>query len=348
MVGVNYLLAYLLSDWIILEREKMILAGDLGGTKAILAVFEENTGFETPLIKQSLPSRNYQNFYDLLKDFLSQHENLAINKASFGVAGPILNGVASISNLGWQIEEAKLGDILKTKQVKLLNDLESMSYSVLLLKEKDLETLNPGKPIENGNIAVLAAGTGLGEGFLVWNNGRYHAVASEGGHVDFAPRNEVEMELLRFLWKKLGHVSYERIVSGMGISNIYEFVKNYRNYQEPASLASRFQNEDPNAVITELGMAGTNPICEETLNIFLSAYGAEAGNLALKVMSTRGVFIGGGIAPKILQKFKENFFMDAFLNKGRFVNVLKNFPVKIILNQDAALIGAAHYTQLFF
>lgn len=326
----------------------MILAGDLGGTKAILAVFEENVGFETPLIKQSLPSRNFQNFYDLLKDFLSQHQKLSIKKASFGVAGPILKGVASISNLGWQIEEAKLKEILNTNQVKLLNDLESMSYGILLLKEKDLETLNPGNPIANGNIAVLAAGTGLGEAFLVWNEGHYQAIASEGGHVDFAPQNEVEMELLKFLWNKLGHVSYERVVSGIGISNIYEFVKKYRNYQEPSSLSVRFQNEDPNVVITELGMAGTNPICEETLNIFISAYGAEAGNLALKVMSTRGVFIGGGIAPKILQKFKENFFMDSFLNKGRFVNVLKNFPVKIILNQDAALIGAAHYTRLFF
>jgi glucokinase len=319
----------------------MLLAGDIGGTKTNLTLYSgEST---TPVLEESLPSRSFKNFEALLQQFLTD-KNVTIEKACLGVAGPVFNGCCEVTNLHWVIDEKKLAHTFKIQQVKFLNDLEATGYGTLCLQEADLFTVNPGKPNPTGNIAVLAAGTGLGEAFLIWENGRYRVIPSEGGHSDFAPHNEVEIELLRFLLKSHPHVSNERVISGIGFMNIYNFVKTYRNYQEPESLRQRFETEDPNAVITSQAMAG-NPVCEETLNLFMALYGSEAGNLAIKTMSTGGVYIGGGIAPKILPKFEENIFKNAFLNKGRMATILADFPIKIILNPKTALLGAAHYVR---
>lgn len=322
----------------------MLLIGDVGGTKTNLAIYEPKSRLDSPVIEQSLSSKKYPHLIDLIQDFLHSHP-YPIERACFGLAGPVLNGVGNITNLNWTIAEADIRTTLQLKVVKFLNDLEAMSYGALVLPPQDLLTLNAGQAVQGGNIAVLAAGTGLGEAFLVWEKNQYRAIATEGGHVDFAPRNEVEMALLRDLLTKYPRVSSERVLSGPGLSNIYQFLKKYRNYQEDARLASRFQLEDPNAVITELALAGQHPICEEALTLFVSLYGAEAGNIALKVMSTGGVFIGGGIAPKILPRLQQGEFMQAFMDKGRLTNVLRQMPVQVILNQKTGLIGAAHYAQ---
>lgn len=319
----------------------MLLAGDIGGTKTNLTLYSGDS--TTPVLEESLPSRSFKTFEALLEQFLAG-KNVTIEKACLGVAGPVFDGHCEVTNLFWTIDEKKLAQAFKIQKVKFLNDLEATGYGILCLKESDLFTVNPGKPNPTGNIAVLAAGTGLGEAFLIWENSRYRVIPSEGGHCDMAPHNETEIELLRFLLKSHTHVSNERVISGLGFMNIYNFVKTYRNYTEPAALRHRFETEDPNAVITAEAMAG-NPICEETLNLFMALYGSEAGNLAIKTMSTGGVYVGGGIAPKILPKFEEKNFMNAFLNKGRMANILADFPVKIILNPKTALLGAAHYVQ---
>jgi len=324
----------------------MILAGDIGGTKTLFAIYDNDTELNNPILQKSYRSQKYQNFTELLSEFLETN-TIKFDRFCFGVAGPVINGEANISNLGWRIFENELSQLFKTSNVKLLNDLEAMSYGVVKMQNHDLEIVNPGNPVPYGNIAIIAAGTGLGEGFLIWNGLHYRAIASEGGHVDFAPQDSVEVELLQYLKKQYQHVSYERVLSGMGLTNIYQFLKWYRNYQEPPELKARLESEDPNVVISELGLAGKNPICEETLNRFMIIYGAEAGNLAIKIMATNAVYIGGGIAPKILPKFKENFFIDSFLNKGRLQSVLKDIPVKVILNPYTALIGAAHYAQIY-
>lgn len=319
----------------------MLLAGDIGGTKTKLQIYSRES---TQLLsEENLPSRSFNTFDSLLHQFLAD-KNVSIEKVCLGIAGPILNGRCELTNLHWTIDEKKLADAFKIQKVKLLNDLEATGYGILSLDETDLFVVNPGKPNPGGNIAVIAAGTGLGEAFMVWENDRYRVIPSEGGHSDFAPRTDVEIELLRFLLKKHAHVSYERVLSGIGLTNIYQFVKIFRNYQEPASLLERFEKEDRNAVITELAMAG-NPVCEEALNLFMAIYGSEAGNMAIKIMASGGVYIGGGIAPKILPKFKEDIFKAAFFHKGRMADILADFPIKVITNENTALLGAAHYVQ---
>ena len=325
----------------------MILAGDIGGTKTNLAVYAADTELNVPIIEECFHSQRYDSFLALLKDFFTNNA-VQIQKACFGVAGPVINGRCSTSNISWVVDEKEIRETFNIPQVKILNDLESMGYGTLLLKDNDLKIINPGSPVEHGNIAVIAAGTGLGEAFLVWGNGRYRVIASEGGHTDFGPRNALEIELLKFLLNEFEHVSYERIVSGIGLKNIYQFLKHHQNYQEPAWLTERFAREDPNVVISESGLASRDPICEQTLQMFMSIYGAEAGNLALKVMSTGGIFIGGGIAPKILPAFNNGEFLNALFGKGRLSKVITKMPVKIILNEKTALLGAAHFAQSYF
>jgi glucokinase len=235
---------------------------------------------------------------------------------------------------------------LSIEHVFLINDLEANGYGIAELSADQIFTLSEGDARQMGNRALIAAGTGLGEGFLVWNGHHHIPYPSEGGHADYAPRNEDEIDLLRFLRQKYnGRISFERVVSGMGLSNIYEFLREVRGMEEPAWLAKRIAIEDPNAVITELALAAKSEICEKAMDMFVSAYGAEAGNLALKVLSVGGLYVGGGIAPRILEKLKDGAFMKAFIDKGRLSQLLVNMPVRVILESRSALMGAAAYAE---
>jgi glucokinase len=258
----------------------------------------------------------------------------------------VRDGRLRLTNLPWTLDSRELSASLGIQHVFLINDLEANGYGVAELADGQIYTLNEGDPSQIGNRALLAAGTGLGECFLVWNGRSHTPYPSEGGHADYAPRNEDEIDLLRFLKQKYdGRISFERVVSGMGLTNIYEFLREVRGMDEPAWLAGRIAAEDPNAVITELALAAKSEICVKAMDMFVSAYGAEAGNLALKILSAGGLYVGGGIAPRIIEKLKDGAFMKAFADKGRMSQLLINMPVRIILESRAALMGAAAYGE---
>jgi glucokinase len=269
-----------------------------------------------------------------------------VTAACFGVPGPVRDGRLRLTNLPWTLDSHELSAGLGIQHVFLINDLEANGYGVAELSDGQVYTLSKGDPSQTGNRALLAAGTGLGEGYLVWNGHSHVPFPSEGGHADYAPRNEDEIDLLRYLKQKYnGRISFERVVSGMGLTNIYEFLREVRGLEEPAWLTTRMAAEDPNAVITELALAAKSEICEKAMDMFVSAYGAEAGNLALKVLSVGGLYVGGGIAPRILDKLKDGTFMKAFTDKGRLSQLLVNMPVRIILESRSALLGAAAYAE---
>jgi glucokinase len=320
----------------------MILAGDIGGTKTNLAYFTVQDGQLQRGPMKSYPSKDYASLKDILKQFQSEN-TIKVELAAFDVAGPVVNGRCEVTNLPWVVDSHELGKELGLKAVGLINDLEATSYGTLRLTESDKLLLNAGSKQEHAAIAVIAAGTGLGEGGLIWNGSNYQALPSEGGHSDFAPRNELEMELLRYLLTKHKRVSYERVVSGMGIVNLYQFFRTQVRYPEPQWLTNEMASDDAAAAISKAAASGKDDACVKTMELFVSIYGAEAGNLALKLLSTAGVYIGGGIAPKILPMLQQSTFMDSFTNKGRFSSLLKNMPVYVILNDKAALLGAAHY-----
>lgn len=323
----------------------MLLAGDIGGTKTVLAVYDHDHGLGAPLATATFPSGSYPSLEAVVQAFLKTHD-YPIEHASFGVAGPVLAGRAEVTNLPWKMSEAGMASELNFRAVKLLNDLESIAYAVPHLAPADLHAVNVGKAVEGGAIAVVAPGTGLGEAFLTYENGRYRAHPSEGGHASFAPNDPQQLELLRYLQQRLGHVSCERVCSGLGLPNIYAFLKDSGFAEEPSWLAEKLAaSKDHTPVIVEsaLDTARPCPLCITTLRLFVAILGAEAGNMALKVLSTGGVYIGGGIPPRILPVLEQQDFMQAFLNKGRFADMLQRMPVNIILNPKAALLGAASY-----
>ncbi len=322
----------------------MILAGDVGGTKVHLALYDFIDGKLKHNRDERYPAREYSGLEEIVKEFLSADK---VTAACFGVPGPVRDGRLRLTNLPWTLDSRDLAAGLGIQHVFLINDLEANGYGVAELSADQIFTLSEGDPGQIGNRALIAAGTGLGEGILAWN-GRIHVpYPSEGGHVDYAPRNEDEIDLLRFLKQKYnGRISFERVVSGMGMTNIYDFLREVRGVEEPAWLAQRIADAaDPNTVITELALAAKSEICEKTLEMFVSAYGAEAGNLALKVLSVGGMYVGGGIGPRILEKLKDGTFMRAFTDKGRLSQLLINMPVRIILESRAALMGAAAYAE---
>ncbi|MGD0801303.1 MAG: glucokinase [Terracidiphilus sp.] len=321
----------------------MILAGDVGGTKVHLALYDFIDGKLKYSHEERYAAKDYSGLEEIVKEFLGAHE---VTAACFGVPGPVRDGRLRLTNLPWTLDSRELSVTLGITHVFLINDLEANGYGVAELTADQVYTLSEGDSSQIGNRALIAAGTGLGEGMLIWNGHAHVPFPSEGGHTDFAPRNEDEIDLLRFLKQKYnGRISQERVVSGMGLSNVYEFLREVRGIDEPASLAKRMAKEDPNAVITELALAAKSEICEKTLDMFVSAYGSEAGNLALKLLSVGGVYIGGGIAPRILEKLKDGTFIKAFTDKGRLSQLLINMPVKIILESRAALLGAAAYAE---
>jgi glucokinase len=258
----------------------------------------------------------------------------------------VRNGRLKLTNLPWELDSRVLAQKLDINHLFLINDLEANGYGIPELSADKIFTLSVGDPSAAGNRGLIAAGTGLGEAVLVWNGKAHVPMASEGGHTDFAPRNEDEIDLLRYLKRTLnGRVSYERVVSGLGIANLYAFLRDEKGMSEPPWLKERMANEDPNAVIGELAESGESDLCVRTLEMFISSYGAEAGNLALKILSVGGIFIGGGIAPKILNLIRKGGFMQAFTDKGRLSALLEKTPVYIILESRAALIGAASYAE---
>jgi glucokinase len=298
-----------------------------------------------PLVEKTFSSARYRNLESLVREFLSEVD-LKVDRAAFGVAGPVVGGRVTTTNLPWEIDEEHLRRVLNLSSVRLLNDLEAIAQAIPLLKRRDLHTLNAGRAVKGGAIALIAPGTGLGEAFLTWDGLRYRAHPSEGGHVGFAPANRLEAELLQYLRDRhqFDHVSYERVCSGLGIPTIYAFLKDQGQAEEPTWLTEQLaaaKDRTPVIVNAAVDKKRTCELCVSTLNIFVSVLGAEAGNLALKVLATGGVYVGGGIPPRILSALENGRFMEAFVRKGRMSGLLARMPVKVILNPKAALLGAA-------
>jgi glucokinase len=319
------------------------LAGDIGGTKTILALFTRDKGPLQPLYEKSYASSSYPGLDAIIEDFLAGANASAVT-ACFGVAGPVRQGRAVITNLPWQPDTAMLQASHNFSRVTLINDLVATGYALPLLQHSDLFTINRGLKTDEGALGIIAPGTGLGEVIFAWDGARYLAVASEGGHADFAPASEMESRLLDFLRNRYGHVSYDRICSGRGFPAIYDFLKSVGRFEEPDRLREELAAaEDPAPVIVSGALDAANhcAICRKTLELFVTILGAEAGNLALKGLTTGGMYLGGGIPPKILPFLAGETFMRSFTSKGRMSYLLTDMPVTVILNPRAALIGAA-------
>jgi glucokinase len=320
----------------------MILAGDIGGTKTVLALINHHpdTGVEC-VHEQTFASGEFHDFDDILTRFLAHKPT--ISAACFGVAGPVINQCCHTTNLPWVLDAEQLKITLGTEQVKLLNDLEAMALGMLHLQENEFIELNANAQAQIGNIAVIAAGTGLGEAVLFWDGQRYQPLATEGGHCSFAPQNQQQDKLLSFLRDKFPeHVSCERILSGIGFSHLYDFLV-ASQFGKPCPIVPSVDDPDRSAVISRLGIGGEDEVCSEVVRLFVELYGAEAGNLALKSFATGGVFIGGGIGPKIRIAMEAGGFIQGFIAKGRFQKVLDKVSVKLALNPRTPLLGAMHY-----
>lgn len=321
------------------------LAGDIGGTKTILALFSHAEGPLHPLNEATFASNSYPSLDAIIEDFFSQTKTSAAT-ACFGVAGPVREGRAVITKLPWQPDIRMLQSTHCFSRATLINDLAATGYGIPHLEQSSFFTINKGLQINHGALGVIAPGTGLGEVLFTWDGSQYLAVPSEGGHTDFGPSSETESQLLDFLRQQYGHVSYDRICSGRGIPAIYEFYKSVQKLEEPAWLAENIAAaDDPTPVIVNTALDGTKncDICKSTLQLFISILGAEAGNLALKGLTVGGMYLGGGILPRILPFLKEETFMESFTSKGRMRYLLQDIPLKVILNPKAALIGAASF-----
>src|SRR5579863_5913728 len=323
----------------------MILAGDIGGTNSRLAFFTIENGRLKPEIEHVYPSRDYTGLELVVREFVSEYKP-SIRHACFGIAGPVSHGHSHMPNLKWTVESSVLVNELGLRQVTLINDLEANAYGVAALEEKDFAVINRGAPASDGNAAVISAGTGLGEAGLFWDGRTHRPFACEGGHVDFGPADELQDEMLRYLRAQLGHVSWERVLSGPGIFSIYKFLRDSGHGEEPAWLTEELKQGDSSAHVVAHGLDGKSELCVKTLGLFASIYGSEAGNLALKLMATGGVYIGGGIAPRIISKLTQPEFMQSFTDKGRLKPMLEAISVKVILNDKTALLGAGRCAAL--
>ncbi len=331
----------------------MLLVGDIGGTKTNLAVYASDRGLGTPVAEATYPSGNYASLEAIALEFLNRIDERAgigtrkqIDRACFGVSGPVVAGSATITNLPWIMDQNRLQTELGLKFVRLLNDLEAIANAVPILQPDQLHTLSAGKPSPGRSIAVIAPGTGLGEAYLTWDGARYRAYACEGGHSDFAPTNAFEIGLLNYLLHEFDHVSYERVCSGKGLPNLYAYIKDCGIAEEPDWLAQKIaEADDPSPLITSTALAGGpgSELCIMALNLFVSILGAEAGNLALKLGALGGVYLGGGIPPRVLSVLSSGHFLQAFHRKGRLSDILIDTPVYVILDAKAGLLGAARY-----
>jgi glucokinase len=324
-----------------LKGQNLVLAGDIGGTKTNLGLFFMGKSRPIQKVIETYPSQEASHLEQIIHRFVDKHR-ISVASACFGVAGPVQNGRSKITNLPWEISEYQIKTRFKWAHVRLINDLAATALAIPLLNSREMLSLNKVKATRRRNLGLVAPGTGLGMALLIWTDRGYIPVASEGGHVDFGPNEKAEVELWQYLNHRLGHVSVERVLSGQGLLNIYTWLKDSGRYQEPAWLAQNIEDMDPAKAISEAALEKREPICLEALNIFVSIFGAVAGNLALTGFTTGGIYLGGGIPPKILSKLKEDIFMASFTNKGRFKDFLKKIPVRVILNDKAALLGAAH------
>jgi len=319
----------------------MILAGDVGGTKTSLALYRREARGLLRSRMGTYRSREHAGLDSILRDFLG--EGGAVGRACIGVAGPVADGRCRLTNLDWEVDEASLRRTLGVREAYLVNDLQATASSLPFLRGSDRAMLREGEADPRGNMAVLSAGTGLGEGFLVGSGAGYIPLASEGGHVDFAPRDERETRLLAFLRAKHGRVSVERVLSGPGLHDVYRFLREGEGMAEEPGIAAEVAGREPQRAIVRHGLAGGPGACAETVRIFCSLYGAEAGNLALQYLATGGVYLGGGIAPAILPALRRGEFQSAFLDKGRMGGLLSRIPVMVILDPAAPLLGAASF-----
>jgi glucokinase len=332
-----------------MNQKVRVLAGDVGGTKTRLALFDimgdvTSATLQT-IAEETYRSRDYQAFAEIAQLFLESHQ-CGCESACFGVAGPVRNGEARTTNLPWRLVAGDLGDQLEISQVSLLNDLEANAWGIEVLDADDFCVLQDGDRNQAGNAAVIAAGTGLGEAGMYRDGRRYRPFATEGGHADFSPANELEFELLCFLRRQFVHVSWERVLSGPGLVSIHMFLREYRSSEAPGWLVESMRTGDPAAAISQAALLERDGICVEALDLFVHFYGVEAGNLALKMMATGGVYLGGGIAPKIIEKLQGELFMQGFCSKGRMQHLLESMPVQVILNDRTALYGPAVFAAL--
>ena len=355
----------------------MILAGDIGGTKILLALFDWKDQRVDPVREEVYWSADFNSLEEVLTEFLDEgtegpgeeepsettsnddeslgnnressaaNSKVTVTAACFGVPGPVINNTSRTTNLPWVIEGNKIAQHLEIPSVRLLNDLEATAYGMLVLRPEETESLNGAASTkESGTKALIAAGTGLGESILFWDGVKYHVGPSEGGHTDFAPTSDIEIELLRYLRTSYLHVSYERVLSGPGLHTIYQFLRDTKK-NEPTWFAEQLPTGDPAALIADAAVSGKPEICVQALGLFVSIYGAESANMALKTLSLGGVYIGGGIAPKILPLLRDGTFMRAFIAKGRYKRLLTGIPVQVILNPQTALLGAASIAARF-
>lgn len=334
----------------------MILAGDVGGTKVHLALYRFEQGALRHVRDQKFSAPHFPDLQSIVREFLDPKNwstavtaEEGIDAACFGVPGPVRKNVIRLTNLPWTLDSHQLARDLDIEHLFLINDLEANGYGIAELSPDQIFTLSEGDSSHVGNRALIAAGTGLGEGLLIWNGKNHVPMASEGGHCDFGPRTNLEIELLEYQRGNAGvngHVSWERVCSGIGLKNIYMFLRDQKKMTESPELRERMKTEDPNSVIGVLGESGENELCAKVLDVFAGVYGAEAGNLALKILAHGGVYVGGGIAPKILKKMQDGTFMQAFCDKGRMHDLVSNMPVRIILESRAALMGAAAFAEL--
>lgn len=320
----------------------MKLVGDIGGTKTNLALFDDKKKKIELVSLMTLPSKDYPDLISLISDYQKKQNISGIEGASLAIAGPVKNGICKATNLPWIVNAQKIADSLKVQKVSLLNDLEANAWSIDILEPDQVYELYAGKKNEPSNRAVVSPGTGLGEAGVYWDGKKYHPIASEGGHCEFGPRNEKEMELCKYLQQRYQHSSYERLLSGAGLVNIYQFLRDVLKLTEPEWLTEMFKHEDNAKAITEAALKNVE-ICNEALTLFVSILGSESGNCALKWMAYGGVYLGGGIPPKILHFLKTGNFLNGFFDKGRLRYVLEQIPVRVILEPKASLLGAAFF-----
>ncbi|PWT78891.1 MAG: glucokinase [Bacteroidetes bacterium] len=320
-----------------------VLAGDIGGTKTNLALFKADVNGIEQVTESSFQSSKFSSFEDMLKEFLAAHDNIKLDRICLGVAGPVFQGKVELTNLSWYIDASALAKLAKTKSVTLINDLEATAFGLAGLSENDIIMIHPGAAEQGGNLAILAPGTGLGEGGLYWDGKSYFPFPTEGGHSDYSPRTEFDLELYSFLQKRYEVVSWEKVIAGPGIRDIYDFLCEVKKRPRQEWLMRAFENQDPSAVISESGLAESDPTCSEAMQNYVRYLARESSNLVLKLKATGGLFLGGGIPPKITSLLQQNVFYDNFLDCDRMQDLIRKVPVAILLNDKTALIGAGYY-----
>ena len=323
----------------------LILAGDIGGTKTLLQIAEFNGATKSIVHEHRYVSADYSDLTDMASEFLTEviqeKGTIALHSACFGIAGPVTGRKGWVTNLSWELDADKMQSTLGIPKIRLINDFAAVGYGLEALNDDDIVELQAGKPQQHAPCALIGAGTGLGQGILVWQEDHYEVMSSEGGHCDFAPVDDEQIELLRYLIERFGHVSYERVCCGRGLVNIYEFLCTQNPAAETDAMKQAMSTGDPAAAVSIAGLEGSDEIASQAMHLFAKIYGQQAGNLALTCMSAGGVYIAGGIAPKVIDKLKDGTLTTAFNAKGRMVKLTEVMPVRVVMNANVGLMGAA-------